>query len=440
LNGHANRQVTVMTLGIAIFAAVIFGILPALRASSLSPVTVLKEEANSVASGLHKSRLASSLVVAQIALSLLLLVCAGLFTRSLQKAQQSGPGFDPNHVLLASYELAPAGYNEERGIAFHRQLLAKLATLPGVQSVTMADFSPLSFSIHTDLPELEGYIPKLHESMEIDRPIVGPNYFRTMRTPLIAGRDFTFEDTEKTQRVAVVNQEFVDRYWPGQDALGKQIHLYGRKFTVVGIAQNAKYRRLIYGPAPAFYLELFQELRDPVTLHIRVQGDPQSFAPTVERTVQELDPNVPVFDVATLTNSMKMGSIFERIAVTFASSFGLLALLLAAVGVYAVIACSTRQRTHEIGIRMALGAEGSDVLKLVLRQGLRLTLAGVGVGVAVSFVVTRLLRNRLFGVTPTDTLTFASVGLLLFVVALLASYIPARRATKVKPWIALRCE
>jgi len=336
--------------------------------------------------------------------------------------------------------LAPAGYNEERGIEFHRQLLAKLAALPGVQSVTIADFSPLSFSIHTDLPELEGYIPKLHESMEIDRPIVGPNYFRTMRTPLIAGRDFTFEDTKKTQRVAVVNQELVDRYWPGRDALGMQIYIYGRKFTVVGIAQNAKYRRLIYGPAPAFYLELFQELRDPVTLHIRVQGDPQTFAPTVEQAVQELDPNVPVFDVATLTSSMKMGSLFERIAVTFASSFGLLALALAAVGVYGVVAYATRQRTQEIGIRIALGAKRTDILRLVMLQGLRMTLIGLGVGLVASLAATRVLRAALFSVTTTDVVTYAAAAVLLGVVTLLACYFPARRATKVEPMAALRCE
>ena len=437
---HIDQRVLFVTIAVSILAAIISGVLPAQRSSSLPVQSVLKEEATSVSLTLHKSRLLSGLVVAQISLSLVLLVCAGLFTRSLQKAQQSDPGFDPDHVLLASYELAPAGYNEARGIEFHRQLLAKLATLPGVQSVTMADFSPLSFSIHTDLPELEGYIPKLHESMEIDRPIVGPDYFRTMRTPLIAGRDFTFEDTQKTQRVAVVNQEFVDRYWPGQDALGKQIHLYGREFTVVGIAQNAKYRRLIYGPAPAFYLELFQELRDPVTLHIRVLGDPQTFAPTVERAVQELDPNVPVFDVARLTDSMKMGSIFERIAVTFATSFGLLALLLAAVGLYAVIAYSNRQRAREFGIRMALGAQKNDVLRMVVSQGLKLTTVGVAIGIIGALGLTRFLSSLLYGVEPTDPLTFILVSLLLTGVALLACYIPARRATKVDPMVALRYE
>ena len=440
LNGHADATVNGVTMGIAILAAVLFGTLPALRSSSLSPVTVLKEEASSVSAGLHRSRLASALVVTQIALSLLLLVCAGLFTRSFQKAQQSGLGFDPDHVLVASYELAPAGYNANRAIAFHQQLLAKLKAMPEVQSVTVADFSPLSFTIHTDFPAPEGYFPKLHESMEMDRPIVGPNYFSTMRTPLIAGREFTDQDTKDSQLVVIVNREFVDRYWPGQEALGKQIAYNGRKFTVVGVAQNAKYRRLIYGPAPAFYLDLFQELRDPVTIHIRVAGDPQVFAPALVKAVEELNSDLPVFDVATLVNSMKMGTVFERIAVTFSSSFGLLALLLAAVGVYGVVAYATRQRTHEIGIRIALGAKRADIIRLVMAQGLRMTLAGLGAGLVVSLAATRILRSALFGITTTDGVTYAVVAVLLGVVTLLACYIPARRATKVDPMVALRYE
>src|SRR5579859_6038881 len=440
LNGHADATVNGVTMGIAILAAVLFGTLPALRSSSLSPVTVLKEEASSVSAGLHRSRLASALVVTQIALSLLLLVCAGLFTRSFQKAQQSGLGFDPDHVLLASYELAPAGYTANRAIEFHRQLLAKLKAMPEVQSVTVADFSPLSFTIHTDFPAPEGYFPKLHESMEMDRPIVGPNYFSTMRTPLIAGREFTDQDTKDSQLVVIVNREFVDRYWPGQEALGKQIAYNGRKFTVVGVAQNAKYRRLIYGPAPAFYLDLFQELRDPVTVHIRVAGDPQVFAPALVKAVGELNSDLPVFDVATLVNSMKMGAVFERIAVTFSSSFGLLALLLAAVGVYGVVAYATRQRTHEIGIRIALGAKRADIIRLMMAQGLRMTLAGLGAGLVVSLAATRILRSALFGITTTDGVTYAVVAVLLGVVTLLACYMPARRATKVDPMVALRYE
>jgi predicted permease len=440
LNGHVDRTVLLATMALAILTATIFGILPALRTSGLAPIAALKEEAGSMSGGPHKSRLSSLLVVAQIALSLLLLICAGLFTRSLQNAQRQDPGFDPNHVLLASYELEPVGYSEAQGIEFHRQVLSKLEALPGVDSVTVADFSPLSFTLHTAYVDPDGYVPQPRESMEIDRANVGPNYFRTMRISLIAGRDFTGQDGEKSQPVAIVNQEFCDRYWPGQDAIGKRINACGQWFTVVGVARNGKYRRLVYTPQPVIFLPLFQDYRDPVIIHARVSGDPQAYAAAVERTVHELNADLPVFGVTTLKSSMQLGSIFERLAGTFAGAFGLLALILAAVGIYGVIAYTTRQRTHEIAIRMALGAQRVSIFRLVLGQGLLLTLTGLAAGIAVSLALTSYLKSELFGVTSTDMLTYAAVALLLCLVSLIACYIPARRATKVEPMEALRYE
>ena len=440
LNGNADHTVLLATMALAILTATIFGILPALRASSLAPIAALKEETGTMSGGPHKSRLSSLLVVAQIGLSLLLLVCAGLFTRSLRNAQRQDPGFDPNHVLLAAYELRPAGYSEAQGIAFHRQVLSKLEALPGVDSATVADFSPLSFTLHTAYVTPDGYVPQLHESMEIDRANVGPNYFRAMRIPLIAGRDFTGQDGPKSQPVAVVNQEFCDRYWPGQDAIGKRVNTNGQWFTVVGVARNGKYRRLIYTPDPIIFLPVYQNYRDPVIIHARVSGDPQAYAAAVERTVHELNADLPVFGVTTLNSSMQLGSIFERLAGTFAGAFGLLALILAAGGIYGVIAYTTRQRTHEIAIRMALGAQRMSIFRLVLGQGLLLTLTGLATGLAVSLGLTRYLSSELFGVTSTDTLTYAAVALLLCLVSLVACYIPARRATKVEPMEALRYE
>jgi len=440
LNGHVDRTVLLATMALAILTATIFGILPALRTSGLAPIAALKEEAGSMSGGPHKSRLSSLLVVAQIALSLLLLICAGLFTRSLQNAQRQDPGFDPNHVLLASYELEPVGYSEAQGIEFHRQVLSKLEALPGVDSVTVADFSPLSFTLHTAYVDPDGYVPQPRESMEIDRANVGPNYFRTMRISLIAGRDFTGQDGEKSQPVAIVNQEFCDRYWPGQDAIGKRINACGQWFTVVGVARNGKYRRVVYTPEPVIFLPLFQDYRDPVIIHARVSGDPQAYAAAVERTVHELNADLPVFGVTTLKSSMQLGSIFERLAGTFAGAFGLLALILAAVGIYGVIAYTTRQRTHEIAIRMALGAQRVSIFRLVLGQGLLLTLTGLAAGIAVSLALTSYLKSELFGVTSTDMLTYAAVALLLCLVSLIACYIPARRATKVEPMEALRYE
>jgi len=441
LNGHANARVFLVTMAISVLSAVVFGILPALRTSSLAPITVLKEEAGTISGGIHKSRLSSALVVTQISLSLLLLICAGLFIRSLQNAQRLDPGFDPDHVLLASYDLGgPVGYTKAQGMAFDRQLLDKLGDVPGVESVALADFSPLNFTLHSDYVYPDGYVPRPHESMEISRAIVSPNYFRTMRTPLVAGREFTGQDGDKSQLVAIVNQEFCDRYWPGQDAIGKRFSNYGIWFSVVGVARNGKYRRLVYAPEPVIFLSLLQVYRSQVIVHTRVSGDPADYAPAVERTVLELNADLPIFDVTTLRSSMRLGSIFERIAGTFAGAFGLLALVLAAVGIYGVIAYTTRQRTHEIAIRVAMGAQRGKVFRLVLGQGLLLTLTGLALGITASLALTRYLRSVLFGVTATDVVTYVSVALLLCMVSLFACYIPARRATKVDPMDALRHE
>lgn len=441
-DAHLDQRVLFATMLLSLLTAVIFGTLPAVRSSSLSLQTVLKEEAGSVSVPLHKSRLSSSLVVAQISLSLLLLVCAGLFLRSLQKAQQSDPGFDPDHVLLASYELSPAGYTRATCVAFDREVLAKLSGLPGVESASLADFSPLSFSIHTDYLQLQGYIPQPHESMEISRAIVGPNYFRTLRTALTSGREFTDADTLDSQLVAIVNQAFVDRYWPGEDVIGKQITDDDQRFTVVGVARNAKYRLLTYAPEPVIYLPIYQAYRSTqdTTIHLRTSGDPRAMAFSVEQAVHELNPELPMFNVNPLAVTMRLGTIFGRIATTFASSFGFLAMLLAAVGIYGVVAYTTRQRTREIGIRMALGAGAGNIYRLIFRQGFRLTLAGLFIGTALSLVVTRFLKSQLFGVNETDVLTFSAVGLLLAAVALLACHIPARRAARTEPTEALHCE
>jgi putative ABC transport system permease protein len=441
LNAHIDERVLLVTVVISVLAALVFGFLPALRSSNLPVQTVLKEEAGSVSAAFHKSRLSSGLVTAQVALSLVLLVCAGLFTRSLENAQHSDPGFDPNHVLVASYELSPAGYTSETYVAFDRQIIAKLSALPGVESVTLADFSPLSFTIHTDYLEVEGYLAQPHESMEITRGIAGPNYFHVMHASLISGRDFTEADGPGSQPVAIVNQAFVDRYWPGQNAIGKRVK-DDDWLTVVGVARNAKYRLLTYPPEPVIYLPLYQAYRwtQDTVIHLRALGDPQAMAFPVERAVRELNPDLPLFDVNPMTVTMQFGALFQRIAATFAGSYGLLAMLLAAVGIYGVVAYTTRQRTREIGIRMALGAEKGDIFRLVLGQGLRLALTGLTIGVALSFLLTRFLKSALYGIGATDALTFTAVALALTVVTLAACYIPARRATKVEPTVALRCE
>jgi predicted permease len=440
INGRADHSVLIAASAISLLTVVIFGTLPALRASKLAPVEILKEEGASASAAPHRSRLTGALVAAQISLSLLLLICAGLFVRSLQNAQRQDLGYDPDRVLLASYELGPGGYSRSQGIAFDRELLSKLESLPGVESATLADFSPLSFTIHTDIVEPNDYVPQPRESMEISRALVGPNYFRTIRTALIAGRDFSSQDAENTQPVAIVNQAFAERYWPGRDAIGRQIETRGRWFTIIGVARNGKYRRPVYPAEPVIFLPLYQSYYDAVIIHVRVAGDPKAFASALERTVHELNPELPVFSITTLRSSMQLGSSFERLSGAFAGAFGLLALLIAAVGIYAVVDYSTRRRTREIGVRMALGAKPGDVFRLVLGQGLRLALTGLGVGLALSLALTRFLRSMLYGVTELDGFTIAGVSILLCSVTIAACYFPARRAAKVRPIVALRYE
>jgi len=440
LNGRVDGGVLLAALLVSIATAAVSGVIPALRSSSLSPVAVLKDESLSTSGSISKSRLTSSLVIAQIALSLLLLACASLFVRSLENAQKTNPGFDPDGVLVTSFDLDPLGYNFVQTNEFDRQLLARIKQLPGVQSVTVADFSPLSFTIHSDFVLPEGYVPRPHESMEIDRGEVGPDYLATMRTPLLAGREFTLQDDAKAERVAIVNKALVDRYWPGQDAIGKRVQMDGRWYKVVGVAANGKYRRMVYDQAPLLLVPMLQRNAGQQILHVRTSGDPRAMASVVEHAIHDMNPDLPVYNSTSMRNNMLIGSAFERIAVALAGSFGLLALLLSAVGIYGVVAYSTRQRTHEIGIRMALGAAQSDVFKQVLGQGLRLALAGLGVGLAVSLVFTRLLRGLLFGVGANDWLTFAVVPVVLLLVTMCACYLPARRAALVEPMRALRTE
>ena len=437
---HADSMVLYATLAISLLTGVIFGILPALRSSSLQPVTVLKEESGSASGGRKKARLSSVLVVAQIAMSLLLLICAGLFIRSFRLEQKFNPGFNPQNVLLESYDLGAVGYSKDSGMEFHRQLLTKLNALPGVKSAALASWIPMSMTISEMTIDVEGYVPRLHESMNMDVAWVSPNYLRTMQIPLIAGREFMASDTDKSQLVAMVNQEFVRRYWPNQYAIGKRVRENGRWYTVVGVTANFDSDHLGQKPKPFVYFPLFQDYTPLAAIHLRVSGNPLAYVGAAENAVHSLDADLPLSDVATLQSRIELNSTTQRIGGVFVGGFGFLALILAAVGVYGVLAYTTRQRTHEIGIRMTLGAEPRRIFALVLRKGAILAFVGIAIGLAASFVLTRALTDELFGVSPTDPLTYAGVGILLLAVALVACYIPARRAMRTDPMVALRHE
>ena len=457
---HAGGAVLLATIVISLITSVIFGILPAFRSSALDPVAVLKEESSGTGGGVHKARLSSVLVVAQVAMSLLLLVSGCLFIRSVRASQNFNPGFNPHNVLLYSYDLRPAGYDSEAGIEFDRQLLEKLDSLPGIQSATLiyrwrASWAALSGAgfggpatqtipltlLSTQVVQPDGYVPKPHEAMNVQYADVAPGYFRTLQIPLIAGRAFSWSDTDNSQLVTIVSQQFANRYWPGQDAIGKRLQVGGGQwFTVVGIAQDSNYDSLGEKPKSFFYLPLTQAYYASVTLEARTFGNPLLLARSVEQTVHSLDADVALYDLTTLDSRIKLATSTQRMGGTFVGGFGIVALALAAIGIYGVLAYTTRQRTHEIGVRMALGAEPRNVCALVLAQGARLAVLGIAIGLSASLMLTRALSSELFGVSATDPLTYAGVALLLCAVALLACYIPTRRAMKVDPVVALRYE
>jgi predicted permease len=438
----ADRTVMFATLAIALLTGIIFGILPALRSSGVAPITVLKEDSSSASGTLRKARLAGGLVVAQISLSLLLLVCAGLFIRSVRSAQQIYPGFNSHNVWIASYDLFTAGYSEATGAEFDRQLVAKLEALPGVQSVSLSDRVPLGFGGGSTSVKPEGYVSQPNEVMETQAAVITSNYFKTMQIPIVKGRDFSPQDTKSSQRAAIVSEAFAERYWPHQEALGKQLNsdFTNEWFTVVGVARDTKVRALNETPTPFVYLPLVQYYKAGMIINARVAGDPLTVGKTIQNTVHELNPDLVMYNVNTLESQELFASFGQRVAGTFVGAFGLLALVLAAVGIYGVTAYTTRQRTHEIGIRVALGASKEDILRLVLGHGLRLTLIGLGFGLAASFALTRYLSGLLLGVTSHDALTFSSVAVLLCAVSLFACYIPTRRAMRVDPMVALHYE
>ena len=439
---HTDRTVLLATLVISILTGVVFGVLPALRASGIQPAGVLREETNTAAGGRSKARLTSALVVAQISLSLLLLICAGLFIRSFVSAQRFNPGFNSDHVLLASYDLFSEGYTEAAGIQFNRQLLARVSALPGVESATVGSRVPLGMGGGSTSVKPEGYTWQPHESMEIPEIFVGPNYLHTLQIPLAAGRDLTAQDTETSQPVTIINQAFADRYWPRQNPLGKRIvtDISDKTFIVVGVTRNTSFANVNTAPGPLLYLPLYQVYRQDMIVHVRVAGDPMAFAMALNRTVHELNADLLLRDVSSLKTTIRIATIGARIAGTFVGAFGVLALVLAAVGVYGVIAYSTRQRTRELALRLAFGAARGRVFRLVLAQGLRLALLGISIGLLVSVLLTRFLKDQLVGVTTTDLVTFSTVSVILCSVTLLACFVPAWRATRVDPMTALRYE
>jgi len=436
----------VRTLGftglLTLATGVIFGLVPALQTSRPHLNEVLKEGGRSAGPGAPHHRLLGGLVVSQVALALVLLVCASLCFKGLQQARRTDLGFDPNHLLYAGLSIGMNGHTEETGRTFYRDLQQRLAALPGVQGVALASYYPLGFDGGGSWGvEVEGYPRQPNEDLDVNVNVTSPGYFAAMRIPLLDGRDFTDRDDRQATPVAIINEAMAKRFWPGQNAIGRKFKAAGTTRTVVGVAKTGKYRSL-NEPARCFLYTPYEQglyVRN-LSLCARVDGDPSAFASVVRREIQKLDPRVDTWATLPMTDYIQAAFLAQQIASSLLMLLGVVALMLAMMGVYGVMAYVVSQRTQEFGIRLALGARASDVLLLVLRQGLMLGLLGAGLGLALALAVTRLLANFLHGVSPFDTATFIAVPLLLGLITLLACWLPARQAAKVDPMTALRSE
>ncbi|HMB27067.1 MAG TPA: ADOP family duplicated permease, partial [Blastocatellia bacterium] len=435
LDGSLDERALGFTLGLSLVTGIVFGLAPALVTSKPDFVAALKEETPGLGSVARRLSLRNLLVVAQVALSLVVLIGAGLCVKSLRSLQAIDPGFEPAKVVTASFDLGQNGYDEARGRQFISQLSERVAALPGVEAVSFAYI--VAFS---DIPWVGPLIIEGSRPQPINTNAISPNYFRTLGASLAQGREFTAQDTAGAPLVVIVNEAAARRYWPGQEVVGKRI-VRGRQFAeVVGVVRNSKEKGLTADPRPALYVPLLQNYFPELTLHVRTATPSQTLLATVRREAQLLDPTLPVYNLQTLAQQ-KDGALYaERLAAALLTLFGLLALSLAAVGIYGVLSYAVTERTREMGVRLALGARPRDLLKLVVGQGMTLTLIGLVIGVGASFALTRLIAKLLFGVSATDPLTFVVIPLLLAGVALLACWLPARRARRVDPLAALRYE
>jgi predicted permease len=439
---HPDVRVLLFTIGVSFVTGIVFGLAPAVQASRPDLVVELKEKTGAPAGANRMFSLRNMLVAAQIALSLIALIGAGLFLRSLQNAQRINPGFDAEHLAVLSFDLGAQGYTEERGRQFQQRVLERAVSVPGVQAAAAGSTVPLFQGGFARTVFLEGQDASDRRAGKLVQITVGSaHYLETLGIPLMRGRALSDVDQPNTPTSVVINETMAKRFWPDQDALGKRFKFFGQQNfnQVVGIAKDSKYNFIGEEPTPYIYQATTQVYQPQLSLFVKA-ARPEAVLGTVRGEVQQLDRNLPLTGVFTLTEIFDQSLWAPRMGASLLAVFAGLSLVLAVIGIYGVMAYSVSQRRRELGIRMALGASRADVLRLVVLQGLRLTMMGVACGLVASFAASRLIASMLFDVSPTDVVTFVAVPALLALAALGASYLPARRATRIDPMVALRYE
>jgi predicted permease len=436
--GQLDWRVLALSLAVCIGSTMLFALVPAIQASHVDLSAALKSEGGGLVAGSGRSRVRSMLVLVQVALSFVLIAGTGLLLRSLVQMQNSDPGFSTRNVVVSAADLFSAGYKLDRAKIFYEQLLKRIRALPGVQSAALARVRPFSYAGYSSAPlEIEGYQPPRNEQVTADYNEVGEGYFAAIGIPIVTGREFTRNDDEDAPRVAIVNETMAAKYWPGKDAVGQRLKVKDKWMEVVGVAKNANYENMLETPKPFFYVPVRQNFFVQNGFIIRTDQSATAIMNALARQIHALDPNLAPLDTISLQQQVDRMSYTQRLATTLLAIFGGMALFLAAIGLYAVMSYSVSQGTRELGLRMALGADASNVLRLVISRGLRLTTAGIIIGAIAAFVLTRLMGNLLYKVSPRDPLAFGSAFVIMTTVALTACFLPAWRATRIDPAQAL---
>ena len=439
LPGEIDWRVLALSAGVCLIATLLFGLVPAIHTSKIDLAAALKSEMGGVVGGRGKSWLRSSLVLVQVSLSFVMLVGAGLLIESLQRIRSSSPGFSTQGVLTTAVDLLGAGYDTPRAKTFQDELINRVQALPGIDSAALARLTPLGYRSYSSTKiAVDGYQAPPDEQPMVEFNEVGPAYFATMGIPLVSGREFARTDNETAPLVAIVNETMAAQYWPGKNPIGERVQVKGRWMQVLGVAKDSKYRSVRETPKSFFYVPLLQNFSVQAGLNIRTRLAPERMAAALAREVHALDANLAPYEVITLQEQVDRSTSPQQVAVTLLGILGGLALLLATIGLYGVMSYVVSQGNRELGLRMALGAGASDLLRLVMSHGLALTAGGVVLGAVVALGLTRLLGDLLYKVSPRDPLAFGSAFAVLMIASLAACFLPAWRAARTDPARALR--